>query len=347
MSIWLRRATLLGLIGLALAGLRALVTDPASPRIRAAEPNAAAGAKRAELDPSAWGSDHTEELLPEYVDSGECLFCHRNDIGESWSKNKHAQTVHDIPAESPAMAALMAAPGGKEVAAQVELLMGDTRAQRFLKRSAAFGQFELLSATAVHGRGRRFVIEPRDPPHWDAEIFSKRCAGCHTTGIDPDTHAFMTASLDCYVCHGDGPLEHANDPKLMPLAEARKDSPEVVTSICAQCHIRSGKSKSSGLPYPNNFVAGDNLFKDFHVDWSLADDPQLNPADRHVLDNVREVVLYGNKEMTCLSCHEVHAGNAVKHRSVPDQAYCQHCHEPGKDKKLHKIYEVHSELCGY
>ena len=42
----------------------------------------------------------------------------------------------------------------------------------------------------------------------------------------------------------------------------------MVTSICAQCHVRTGKSRSTGLPYPNNFVAGDNLFRDFQVDFS-------------------------------------------------------------------------------
>ena len=100
----------------------------------------------------------------------------------------------------------------------------------------------------------------------------------------------------------------------MPLSKKRKDSPAVVTSICAQCHVRFGKSKSTGLPYPNNFVAGDNLFRDFKVDFALADDTTINPADRHVLDNVREVVLYGRESMTCLSCHNVHTGSDEKRR---------------------------------
>ena len=133
----------------------------------------------------------------------------------------------------------------------------------------------------------------------------------------------------------------------MPLAKKRHDSPAAVTSICAQCHIRFGKSKSSGLPYPNNFVAGDNLFKDFQVDWALADDPQINPADRHVLDNVRDVVVNGRDTMTCLSCHEVHTGSTKRHRDVPEQKYCAHCHEPGKSLKEHIPYEIHSSRCQY
>ena len=133
----------------------------------------------------------------------------------------------------------------------------------------------------------------------------------------------------------------------MPLAKARKDSPAAVTSICASCHVRFGKSKSSGLPYPTNFVAGDNLFKDFQVDFDGADDPKLNPADRHVLDNVRDVVLYGRQTMTCLSCHDVHAGSSKKHRDLPVEAICLHCHDTAQPIKGHKTYEVHSDRCQY
>ena len=133
----------------------------------------------------------------------------------------------------------------------------------------------------------------------------------------------------------------------MPLAKKRHDSAAAVTSICAQCHVRFGKSKSSGLPYPNNFVAGDNLFKDFEFDFALADDLQINPADRHVLENVRDVVLFGRESVTCLSCHEVHSGSTKAHRDVPDQKICLSCHEAGKPKCEHIPYEVHSKRCQY
>ncbi len=133
----------------------------------------------------------------------------------------------------------------------------------------------------------------------------------------------------------------------MPLAKARKDSPAVVTSICASCHVRFGKSKASGLPYPTNFVAGDNLFRDFQVDFDKADDAKLNPADRHVLENVRDVVVFGRGEITCLSCHDVHKSSSKRHRELRVSASCQICHEPGNPIKGHKTYDVHSERCEY
>lgn len=299
------------------------------------------------LDPAAWGSDHVDEFLPDYVDGGECLFCHRKDVGGDWQRNRHALTIRDAHADLPAMQALAAHDGAGKLLEEVELVLGSDRAGRFLKRGTGYGRLDMLTAVAQAGRGRRFRLHHTDDIEWDTTRFAERCAGCHTTGVDPEEQRFSSISLDCFACHGDGPLEHSNDASLMPLAEAREDPPRVVISICASCHIRFGKSRATGLPFPTNFVAGDNLFRDFEVDFSLADDESINPGDRHVLDNVRDVVLYGKEEMTCLSCHQVHGGSSAAHRDLPDQRYCLHCHEADQPKSVHKLYEVHSELCEY
>jgi predicted CXXCH cytochrome family protein len=74
---------------------------------------------------------------------------------------------------------------------------------------------------------------------------------------------------------------------------------------------------------------------------------RLNPADTHVLDNLREVVLYGNEQMTCLTCHDVHKSTSAKHRELPVTQYCQHCHTASDPIKSHKRYTVHSERCEY
>ena len=311
------------------------------------QPAVAAPAAPKRLDPAAWGGDHVGQGIPEYMDSGECLFCHRHQVGVSWQKNKHNRTIRDAEATEPALAALAIDPATKDFARQTELILGDTLRQRFLKRSKAYGKSDLLSVVATFGRGARAKLEQIASPHWDAEAFALRCAGCHTTAVNPETHAYSALALDCFACHGDATADHASDTKLMPLAKARKDSPAAVTSICASCHVRFGKSKSSGLPYPTNFVAGDNLFKDFQVDLDKADDPQLNPADRHVLDNVRDVVVFGREEVTCLTCHNVHTGSSKKHRELPVTQSCQHCHDAGQPIKGHKTYDVHSERCEY
>jgi len=94
-------------------------------------------------------------------------------------------------------------------------------------------------------------------------------------------------------------------------------------------------------------VAGDNLFRDFQVDLSPEKISELNPADRHVLENVRAVAVLGKDETTCLTCHDIHKKSSKKHHIVPVDATCVICHPATGSKKIHKEYEVHSKICGY
>ncbi len=100
------------------------------------------------------------------------------------------------------------------------------------------------------------------------------------------------------------------------------------------------------MPYANQFVAGDNLFRDLKVDWSDEHLATLNPADRHVMENLRDVVMHGKEEMTCLSCHNVHTHSSDKHQVLTESAICGNCHVAG-DLTQMKKYDVHSRTCEY
>lgn len=298
-----------------------------------------------------WGGDHVGSPLPEYATGDECLFCHRDRFGADWSQNAHERTMRPFDAAPAAAAALKSAPEARRFADEVEFVLGERRQARFLKRTADYGKLAILSARfsppppgtrsrRVHGK-----LSDENNVHWDDQTFARSCAGCHTTGVDPKTHAFAAISLDCFTCHGVVDQKHA-DTKTVYLGKGRHDPPRVAVAICGQCHIRSGKSLKTGLPYPTNFVAGDNLFRDFQFRWSDADLAAMNPADRHVLQNVREV-LEGKSQTSCVTCHDVHRQTSAKHRQVAEGATCASCHEPGKPKKQWAHYEVHSALCGY
>jgi hypothetical protein len=73
----------------------------------------------------------------------------------------------------------------------------------------------------------------------------------------------------------------------------------------------------------------------------------LNPADRHVLENVRDVVMLGKDEVTCLSCHDVHKQSSRKHAKLAEDDSCAACHNESGSKKKRKTYEVHSKTCQY
>jgi len=244
-------------------------------------------------DPAAWGSNHIGKPIPEYVHGDECLFCHRNNIGTTWQKNAHGVTVRQGEDAPELQAIVRKQPALSSLATQIEYFLGSRHRVRFLKKDG-YGKFALLNTQAVLGPDARVDkwIDV-DKLSWDKERFGNRCAGCHSTAVDSTAKTFTAFGLDCYACHGDVTLEHTKNTSLIWLSKKRRDDARAITSICAQCHLRLGKSRSTGLPYPNNFIAGDNLFQDYEVDFAKADDESLNPGDRHILRNVRDVVVIG------------------------------------------------------
>jgi hypothetical protein len=297
-------------------------------------------------DPASWGSNHIGKSIPEYIHGDECLFCHRNNIGITWQKNAHGVTVRQGEDAPELRATVKKQPALASVATQIEYFLGSRHHVRFLKKDG-YGKFALLNTQAVLGPENK--IEKwldLDKLSWDRERFGNRCAGCHSTGVDAAAKTFAAFGLDCYACHGDATLDHSNDTSLIWLSKKRRDDARAVTSICAQCHLRSGKSRSTGLPYPNSFIAGDNLFQDYEVDFARADDESLNPGDRHILRNVRDVVVRGQLGTTCLTCHQVHANTAAKHPSATVGAICADCHGI-KFARKPQLYTVSSALCEY
>ena len=266
----------------------------------------------------------------DFVHGDECLFCHRNDIGPSWQKNSHGLAMRQKQDAPELLAGLAKDPKLAPFAAAVTHTLGSRNHIRYLKQ-AGYGKQDILSLT--------------DPPAWESGKF-ERCAGCHATAVNPKTRAYAEIGIDCYACHGVVDLDHSNDTSKIFLSKKRRSDAVAITNACAQCHLRGGKSKSTGLPYPAGYTVGSDLFQDYDVDWSRADDPDLNPGDRHVWKNARDVIR-GGGEVTCVSCHRVHQNSSERHRRVLTSAFCQECHNAAGPKKVVKAYTVHSSLCEY
>jgi hypothetical protein len=300
-------------------------------------------------DPAAWGGNHASQPVPEYVQGDECLFCHRNEIGPSWVKDPHALTVRYREASPEVEALLTARPDIAKLAPEVTHYLGSRHFLRLLKKDG-YGKFALASVQLQFPADRQNATRTgtwSGSPTWDRQTFAIRCAGCHSTGIDPENRTFSGFGLDCYTCHGNVDLDHTKDKSLVWFSKKRRSDAKAITSICAQCHLREGKSQSTGLPYPNNFIAGDNLFQDFKVDFARADDPSLNAGDRHIWRNVRDVAVNGDESITCLSCHQLHGDSIQKHRRVLRAPICSECHAAEGSFKEVRQYTVSSPLCGY
>jgi predicted CXXCH cytochrome family protein len=296
------------------------------------------------VDPASWGGNHVGKPIPEYVHGDECLFCHRNTVGVTWQKNAHGLAVRQSEDAPELQTLARKLPELSSVVNGIGYFLGSRHRVRFLKKSG-YGKFSILNLQAVLS-GNVIDKGSGDSPSWDKEKFGRRCAGCHATAVDASTNSFAAFGIDCYACHGLATLDHSNNTSLMWLSKKRRDDVRAITSICAQCHVRYGKSRSTGLPYANNFIAGDNLFQDFAVDFAKVDDLNLNPIDRHVLRNVRDVAVRGDLSTFCLTCHDLHVSSTSRHSQARRGAICADCHGTKFTPQV-KPYDVHSPLCEY
>jgi predicted CXXCH cytochrome family protein len=308
--------------------------------------SAGSAASMRQLDPALWGSDHVGKPAPELYGGDECLFCHRATVGAVWQNDPHFRAMRDKFQDgrlAPEIAALGAQPPFKKVAPQVDFVLGHRRAVRFLQRND-HGGFDLLDAMMLDPKQPRF--NGNSKAVWDSQKFAAKCIGCHTTGVDPASLRPFETFVGCEACHGPYNDQHTGGTVFMRFAKKARETPQMIASTCGSCHLRGSHSRSTSRPYANNFVAGDNLFKDFAFDFSRAGDAGLNPMDAHVQQNVRDIVLLGRDNLTCLSCHKLHSTGSSLHRRQPKTDYCYVCHKTEPFKEL-KPYEVHSAVCEY
>lgn len=301
-------------------------------------------------DPTAWGTDHVSEAVPNYGSGTECLFCHRDFVAPRWINNPHNKTMRTPEAMEPSMVALAEAKLDALKPSDVEILLGDGDNVRFLKKLPEYGKAAISSVAFEQQPNTkpRDCLLGTDKPVWDEKLFAEKCAGCHATGIDTETASMSATSLECYVCHGLTDIEHSVPENFALLSGKQPIDARVEISICGQCHLRGGKSKTTKRPYPTNFVAGDNLLRDFQVEFSEPVLETMDVIDRHVFVNARDVLIRGQGTLTCTSCHQIHTNSSQKHAELDEVEYCAICHKPGGDfSKVELPGKRSNTTCGY
>ncbi|HET9447730.1 MAG TPA: hypothetical protein VFO35_15800, partial [Steroidobacteraceae bacterium] len=106
-------------------------------------------------------------------------------------------------------------------------------------------------------------------------------------------------------------------------SRTRPNADNEVISVCGSCHLRGGRSKTSGRPYPHAFIAGDDLFQDFRVDLKLDRKAQLDSSDSHVYLKTR-AVMAGGSDKSCVDCHRIHGRPEPKRRD--GKRFSEICH---------------------
>jgi hypothetical protein len=305
-----------------------------------------------------------------FLGSEGCIPCHESEY-KGWQKTFHSTAVQDARANPGAILADFNQGDLPFTRDEVEYTIGSHWDQRYMKEIE--GEYYVLPRLwSVQSKEWR----PYSVWSWKRKPYSKYCAGCHTTYIDPVNRTIGDEGVGCEACHGPGGRHAENGGDAGEIVNPSNLSIEKYNMICASCHVR-GTDKTESYYYPIGFVPGDDLTKYYvplemkpgeeirgalsrlYRDWK---DKKVNSArarcevcgiggtDRPDYEEKKNDVLD-----FCFSCHNFRTKMQL-HTHHPNNVtqVCTDCHIP-KAKSLkdnldgdihsYSYFMVHNENC--
>ncbi|MEZ6134009.1 MAG: cytochrome c3 family protein [Pirellulaceae bacterium] len=208
-------------------------------------------------------------------------------------------------------------------------------------------------------------ISPPDIKHYP-QVWNNSCIQCHSVGgedgYEPGNWQSSVAELgiSCEACHGPGEqhIQHYSNPVTRyAVRNARERDPTIVnpaklsaqqsSQVCGQCHTAFAPDSSTPR---NTYRPGgefDKLFTlaDPHSTSTFWPDGTMRIGGREY-SGMLESECYQHGEMSCLTCHSMHASDPNKQMRVDlqtDEA-CTQCHqEVARDITAHTHHQLDSE----
>ncbi len=272
-----------------------------------------------------------------------CQSCHPSEHA-SWEGSQHARSVRPPGEKDRDLLSRSILCADRDPV----LVLGERHARRYMVPSPhEQGKHVLLPCRWDVAEAAWSHLHEDD---WDRLTWERGCAACHTTGFSSDSLDYHEAGIGCEACHGPGSRHGTYEDRGGMIAFAALPAAREVT-LCGSCHLQGGTSRSTGLNFPKNYLAGDDLFADYRFDWSLLNagaQESGNPIDIHQKILIRDHVARegeGGSGLRCTSCHAIHGNGHEKHVSVGREEYCHLCHE--KDGFQLKEYSQACNVCEF
>jgi len=306
-----------------------------------------------------------------YLGSEGCMPCHESEY-RGWNKTFHSTAVQDARANPDVILADFSLEDLPFTREEVEYTIGSHWDQRYMKKIE--GEYYVLPRLwSVQSKEWR----PYSVWSWKRKPYSKYCAGCHTTYIDPAGRTVGDEGVGCEACHGPGGRHADSGGEAQHIVNPSRLTIEKSNMICASCHVR-GMDKSEEYYFPVGFIPGKDLTRYYtplemkpgetvrgaisrlYRDWK---DKKVNSA-RARCEVCGIGGTTGQGEYTdqkdqimdfCFSCHNFRTRMQL-HTHHPDNVtqVCTDCHIP-KDKSLkegldgdihsYSYFMVHTDNC--
>lgn len=294
-----------------------------------------------------------------FVGSNTCKKCHERTY-LNWRTSLHSRMMRDVKLEPFANFGDFESESKDRSFSKsdVSYTLGSQWKQMYLKKEN--NKLIVLPAQYLVDSGKWKSYFPDNPEKRD---WYQECAGCHTTGFNPDKKRFVEMGVGCEACHGPGSNHVEAKPgfEIETIIQAGRLTPAQGAQICGSCHTR-GRDKTGDYAYPFSYQKhkGEaNLrlhFEEVHPSngheseyfWPSGESKYSN---QQYLDWKKSE--HAKVGVTCTTCHSVHQRrtslsanmdasnllNAIrsKTRLFEDQL-CKSCHNAPQYRSVHRIH---------
>ncbi len=197
----------------------------------------------------------------QYTTSEGCKECHP-EIYRQWEMTSHAKMLRDARKTPSAILADNFSEDIPFTKDDIEFTLGSHWIQKYLTRID--GDLYILP---------RFwnIVENDWEPYsiwnWRNRPYSHHCNWCHSVGYDTGTKTYVEESIGCEACHGPG-KRHAESGEAEDIVNPAKLPKMEADMICEACHTDGKDRRSKTYPFPDGYVAGDDL-REYYTDFFM------------------------------------------------------------------------------
>jgi len=177
------------------------------------------------------------------------------------------------------------------------------------------------------------------------QTWREYCAGCHLTGYDPYSGAYVEKGVGCEMCHGPGG-SHVRSGKGGDIVNPAHIELRLAGSICASCHT-NGHDRTGQFRFPVGYLPGQELDPYYRgLLPHVGQEEDTFRGDGTLEDRLRSFAfwlgqLYRPGRITCKLCTSLHAvpggEEPVNEEDLTPAQYCLSCHHRLHEDPEHRL----------
>ena len=294
-----------------------------------------------------------------FVGSKTCKNCHERTY-LNWRTSLHSRMMKDAKLEPYANIGDFESQSKIRTfsKADVDYTLGSQWKQMYLRKTG--DRITVLPAQYNVSKGdwKEYSTTEEKERDWITE-----CAGCHSTGFDPEKKTFVEMGIGCEACHGPGSnhVEAVPGFEIETITQAGRLTPAQGAQIFGSCHTR-GRDKKGGYAYPFSYQAHKGeanlrLYFDEVKKSNGNESKYFWPSGESKYSNQQYLDWKQSEHakvgVTCATCHSVHQRKTTintnadttnlltaissKTRLFEDQL-CKSCHNAPQYRSVHRIH---------